>query len=42
MQDTGLRPDEVLKMRWEHIDWLQKTASNLRQNRAGSSRGADQ
>ena len=28
MQDTGLRPDEVLKMRWEHIDWLQKTASN--------------
>src|SRR5947208_1731999 len=28
MQDTGLRPDEVLNMRWEHIDWLQKTASN--------------
>jgi integrase len=28
MQDTGLRPDEVLKMRWEHIDWLQETVSN--------------
>ena len=28
MQDTGLRPDEVLNMRWEHIDWLQKKASN--------------
>jgi len=28
MQDTGLRPDEVLKMRWEHLDWLQETASN--------------
>jgi len=28
MQDTGVRPDEVLKMRWEHIDWLQKTVSN--------------
>jgi len=23
-----LRPDEVLKLRWEHLDWLQKTASN--------------
>jgi integrase len=28
MQDTGLRPDEVLNMRWEHIDWCQKTVSN--------------
>jgi integrase len=28
MQDTGLRPDEVLKLRWEHLDWLQETASN--------------
>ena len=28
MQDTGLRPYEVLNMRWEHIDWLQKTVSN--------------
>jgi integrase len=28
MQDTGLRPEEVLRMRWEHIDWLQKTVSN--------------
>jgi len=28
MQDTGLRPDEVLRMRWEHIDSLQKTVSN--------------
>jgi integrase len=28
MQDTGLRPDEVLKLRWEHLDWVQKTASN--------------
>ena len=28
MQDTGLRPDEVLKMRWEHIDWLRRTIFN--------------
>jgi integrase len=28
MQDTGLRPDEVLRMRWEHIDWLNETVSN--------------
>jgi integrase len=28
MQDTGLRPDEVLTMRWEHIDWLRGTIFN--------------
>ena len=28
MQDTGLRPDEVLRMRWENIDWLGKTVFN--------------
>lgn len=28
MQDTGLRPDEVLRMRWEHIDWLRQTVFN--------------
>lgn len=28
MQDTGLRPEEVLKMRWEHIDWLRLTIFN--------------
>ena len=27
-QDTGLRPDEVLRMRWEYVDWLQKTFLN--------------
>lgn len=28
MQDTGPRPEEVLKMRWEHIDWLRRTIFN--------------
>ena len=28
MQDTGLRPAEVLRMRWEHIDWLSGTMFN--------------
>jgi integrase len=28
MQDTGLRPDEVLRMRWEHIDWQARTIFN--------------
>src|SRR6266478_386605 len=28
MQDTGLRPDEVLRMRWENIDLLQRTILN--------------
>ena len=28
MQDSGLRPDEVLRMRWEHIDWTQRTIFN--------------
>ena len=28
MQDTGLRPEEVLKMRWEHLNWLQRTVLN--------------
>ena len=28
MQDSGLRPDEVLRMRWEHIDWVLRTIFN--------------
>jgi len=28
MQDTGLRPDEVLRIRWEHVDWLRETLLN--------------
>jgi integrase len=25
MQDTGMRPQDVFRMRWEHVDWHRKT-----------------